>query len=207
MPVSYFPQQTIPSQTAEVPPVLLWKLADELSEVAVQYKEEPFQLRAGGQSHWYIDGRGPVAMHRVRGPLIARLALAKLNVQDLRPQVVTGMGVGGLAFAMNIRCAADMDLAQANDSREIGQRYGYGLHGASVHDTEVLVVDDTLSTGDSLITTIDMVREAGGRVVRAVTIFDRSDGLAAERIQTEHDVPVDWLFGFYEADGKLFPNI
>ena len=206
MSTSYSPELATPSQTLEIPPIALRVLADILTETAVQYSQEPYVLRAGGSSHYYIDGRGPATMHASRGLFIARLALARWNLSSTWPEAVVGMGVGGRALAMNIGWVSDMPVITANDSTS-KERYGYGLHGADIAGKDVVVVDDTLSTGDSLITTIQMARDAGAAVCGALTVFDRSDGVAADHVQQECGVQTDWLFSFDEASGRLFPNI
>src|SRR5439155_1750920 len=68
--------------------------------------------------------------------------------------------------------AIDADRRQARSGREF--RRGFTLRRGE----RVLVVDDILTTGGSLLETIDAVREGGGDVIGVAVLVDRSDGFA-----------------------------
>ena len=56
------------------------------------------------------------------------------------------------------------------------------IEGPDVAGRRVLVVEDTSTTGDSPVTALDALREAGAEVVGVATIVDRATG-AAEVIE------------------------
>ena len=58
------------------------------------------------------------------------------------------------------------------------------IEGTSVVGRPVLVVEDTSTTGGSVMTAVDAVREAGGNIVGVAVIVDRNTG-ARERIEAE----------------------
>ncbi|HEU4362395.1 MAG TPA: phosphoribosyltransferase family protein, partial [Mycobacterium sp.] len=58
------------------------------------------------------------------------------------------------------------------------------IEGTEVAGRRVLVVEDTSTTGGSVLTAVRAVREAGGEVVGVVTVVDRATG-AAEAIAAE----------------------
>jgi orotate phosphoribosyltransferase len=53
------------------------------------------------------------------------------------------------------------------------------IEGPDVAGRRVLVVEDTSTTGDSPLTALDALREAGAEVVGVATIVDRATGAAA----------------------------
>ena len=58
------------------------------------------------------------------------------------------------------------------------------IEGSDVSGQRVLVVEDTSTTGNSALTAVHAVREAGGEVVGVATVVDRATG-AAEAIEAE----------------------
>jgi orotate phosphoribosyltransferase len=58
------------------------------------------------------------------------------------------------------------------------------IEGAEVSGRAVLVVEDTSTTGNSALTAVRAVRDAGGHVVGVATVVDRATG-AAEAIEAE----------------------
>ena len=67
------------------------------------------------------------------------------------------------------------------------------IEGPDVAGRAVLVVEDTSTTGASVLTAVRAVREAGATVVGVATVVDRATG-AQEAIETE-GVPYRALLG------------
>ena len=58
------------------------------------------------------------------------------------------------------------------------------IEGSEVSGRRVLVVEDTSTTGNSALTAVHAVEDAGGEVVGVATVVDRATG-AAEAIEAE----------------------
>ena len=67
------------------------------------------------------------------------------------------------------------------------------IEGPDIAGRRVLVVEDTSTTGASVLTAVRAVREAGATVVGVATVVDRDTG-AREAIEAE-DVPYRALLG------------
>lgn len=184
--------------------------ADVLTERAVDYSDKPFNLRAGGESHWYIDHRKGLS----RGDLehaVGTLIVDRALTLGLPFERVAGGGVGGIGLAVvtgwiaderigNVQWViANLDITDTDDEQN-----GYGLHGGDVAGKNVLLVDDIGSTGSSLLELAEMVRLHGGHIQYAVTVSDRSQGKTARALA---DVGITYhpLLGFNEETGKLNP--
>ncbi len=196
----------LPNHTAEISPLVLHILARELADDGLQYSEKPFQLRAGGESYWYYDGRNAVMQYHP-GMLLAKLTALKIQLFGKTDFTrVAGMGVGGWAFARSISWVVDLPVVEGNDDKSPNQRYGYGLWGGTVPGENVLVADDTLTTGDSLRTLIGMVRDKDGIVDQAAVVTDRSNGEAGAAIYSELGVRVFSLFQMDGTNGLITPD-
>lgn len=191
----------LPNQTFDFPPAAMYEFGHELGRRGLEYEAKPFQLRAGGESHWYLDLRRALCTPFMVS-MVGKLLVAKTYWAGIDYSVLIGMGIGGLAPVGGIHMESPDDVlrAEANNDNSPGQRYGYGIWGAKVEGKKVLVADDTLTTGGSLITTIDMTIEAGGIVEDAVVVVDRSNGMAQRAVKEARDVNVHVLYEMKEDD-------
>jgi orotate phosphoribosyltransferase len=80
--------------------------------------------------------------------------------------------------------------------RKAQKSYGMGrqVEGPEVSGRNVVVLEDTSTTGGSALTAVEGVRKAGGNVVAVAVIVDRDTG-SKERIEAEAGVPYLYVFG------------
>lgn len=185
-----------------------FKLARTLAARGLRRLQTPVELRAGGRSHWYFDGREAISESTVLSDVAHRIVSRAWNI-GIPYRVVAGLGVEGRALSIGVasESAEGTKWVIANDDeadRDLSN--GFGLHGAPVSNERVLVVDGTATTGDSLGTLVGMVRAEEGIVTDAMVIVDRSHGRAAEAMGTL-GVKLISLFEFDEAGGLLRPVI
>lgn len=95
-------------------------------------------------------------------------------VRDLAPQVVLSPALGGIVIGQEVGRAlgARAIFAERQDGT-LTLRRGFVL----VPGDRVLVVEDVVTTGGSTRETIEVARAAGGQVVGAAAIIDRSGGM------------------------------
>ena len=119
--------------------------------------------------------------------LIERLPPVRGRLTPGAPlSAITWFRVGGPAEVL-FRPADREDLPAAMVSA-----YAYGedavveefIEGTEVAGRPVLVVEDTSTTGGSVLTAVEAVREAGGDIVGVAVIVDRDTG-AREKIEAE----------------------
>jgi len=141
-----------------------------------------FVLSSGATSDLYVDARA-TTLHASGSALVARLVLERL-----KSEVVA---VGGLTLGADpIACAvAAHSLAvlkrpvHAFLVRKEAKGHGTaqrieGMTNLAAGDA-VCVVEDTTTTGASLLRAVDAATEAGLRVVQCITLVDREEGAAA----------------------------
>src|SRR3990167_4119918 len=139
---------------------------DAFTPLAVRHEPIPFKLRSGVASNWYVDSRAGLSEGQLLSEA-AQLLIESTRDRQYKYDVVAGMGIAGTALANAIKVAEGIPGVEGNDDESLGQRYGYGLHGASVENQRVWMVDDVAMTGSSLIKLLDMIRGAGGEVDQA----------------------------------------
>ena len=152
-----------------------------LREKSVRFGE--FVLASGKTSDFYVDGR-QTSLHVEGAYLIATLVLARMHPET---QAVGGMTMG----ADPIACAtAAVSFGTSKPVHGFLIRKTPKGHGAgqSVEGmanlpagTPVTMVEDTTTTGGSLLRAIELAEEAGLRVVQCITVVDREEG-AKERL-------------------------
>jgi orotate phosphoribosyltransferase len=139
-----------------------------------------FVLASGRESDLYVDVRQTTL--NAEGSWV----VAKLILERLRPEVAA---VGGLTLGADpIACAvAPVAWAAGRTVHAFlirKEAKGHGtqewLEGKSSlpPGTKVAIVEDTTTTGGSLLTAIDRARASGLDVVQCITVVDRQEGAA-----------------------------
>ncbi|MGD9529255.1 orotate phosphoribosyltransferase [Pseudonocardia sp.] len=142
-------------------------------------------LSSGAQADYYIDLRR-VTLHHRAAPLIGRLL--RVLTADWAFDAVGGLTLGAdpVATAVLHAAAADGVAVDAFVVRKSTKQHGMQrlIEGPDVAGRRVLVVEDTSTTGSSVLTAVRAVRDAGAEVVGVVTVVDRDTG-AREAIEVE----------------------
>ncbi len=157
-------------------------LVSHLREHAVR-TDGPFRLRSGELSDWYIDARQTT----FSGEGARAVGAAMLEVIPDGVQAVGGMTMGAdpIAFATAIVAAEAGRSLSAFSIRKEAKDHGLGgrLVGPVGPGTRVAMLEDTTTTGGALLEAIDVARQEGLDIVRAVSLVDRSDGATGRRVE------------------------
>jgi orotate phosphoribosyltransferase len=134
-------------------------------------------LSSGREADWYVDLRR-VTLHHAAAPLVGRVMLDL--VADWEFDAVGGLTLGAdpVAAAM-LHAAADRGRAlDAFVVRKAEKTHGLQrrIEGPDVAGRRVLAVEDTSTTGSSVLTAVDALRDAGAEVVGVAVIVDRGAG-------------------------------
>jgi len=136
-------------------------------------------LSSGAEADWYLDLRR-VALHHAGGPLVGRVMLEL--TADWRYDAVGGLTLGAdpVAAAMLHAGAAAGRPVDAFVVRKQAKEHGMQrrIEGPDVAGRRVLAVEDTSTTGGSVLTAVQALRAAGAEVVGVAVIVDRGAGAA-----------------------------
>jgi orotate phosphoribosyltransferase len=128
-------------------------------------------LSSGREADYYVDLRR-ITLHREAAPLVGRVLLDL--TEDWRYDAVGGLTLGAdpVATAMLHASAGRLDAFVV---RKQGKAHGLQrrIEGPDVADRRVLAVEDTSTTGASVLTAVDALREAGAEVAGVAVIVDR----------------------------------
>ena len=147
------------------------------NDAVVHGKVTPVQWQ---EADYYVDLRR-VTLAAGAAPLVGR-AMLDLTA-DLDYDAVGGLTLGAdpVATAMLHSAAAG---AGARRLRRAQGRQGHGpqrrIEGPDVAGRRVLAVEDTSTTGGSVLTAVEALREAGADVVGVAVIVERGRGRAVE---------------------------
>lgn len=159
------------------------ELARLVSELSVVHGK--VTLASGKEADYYIDLRR-ATLHHAAAPLIGKL-LRQLTA-DWNYVAVGGLTLGAdpVATAMLHSAAADGVVLDAFVVRKNAKQHGLQrrIEGMEVAGQRVLAVEDTSTTGGSVLTAVEALREAGATVVGVATVVDRDTG-AREAIEKE----------------------
>jgi len=155
---------------------------------------EPVVLSSGRTADYYIDLRR-VTLSGVGAPLAGRLMLQL--TEDLDYDAVGGPALAAvpLADAMLHAAAAAGRSLDAFIVRGEAKKHGLQrlIEGPDVAGRRVLAVEDTSTTGSSVLTAVEALRNAGAEVVGVASLADRDTG-ARERIEAA-GLGYRYLFG------------
>jgi orotate phosphoribosyltransferase len=135
-------------------------------------------LSSGQQAEYYVDLRR-VTLHREAAPLVGRAMLDLAS--DWTYDAAGGLTLGAdpVATAMLHASAGTLDAFVVRKAEKV-----HGLQrrieGLDVGGRRVLAVEDTSTTGGSVLTAVDALREAGAKVVGVAVIVDRGARSAVE---------------------------
>ncbi|KAA8721172.1 orotate phosphoribosyltransferase [Corynebacterium spheniscorum] len=156
------------------------ELAELVKELAVVHGK--VTLSSGKEADYYVDLRRATLHHRA-SRLIGTL-LRQLTV-DWDYVAVGGLTLGADPVATALM-HAEGDPINAFVVRKEAKKHGMQrrIEGPDILGKRVLVVEDTTTTGNSPLTAVAALREAGAEVVGVATVVDRATG-AADVIRAE----------------------
>lgn len=148
------------------------RLAELVKELAVVHGK--VTLSSGKEADYYVDLRR-ATLHHEASRLIGSL-LRELTA-DWDFAAVGGLTLGADPVATSVIHADGRDI-DAFVVRKEAKKHGMQrrIEGTDVTGKKVLVVEDTTTTGNSPLTAVAALREAGAEVVGVATVVDRATG-------------------------------
>jgi len=134
-------------------------------------------LASGAVADYYIDLRR-ATLHHAAAPLVGTLLRQLTADWDYVAAGGLTLGADPVAVAMMHSAASDGEVLDAFVVRKATKEHGMQrrIEGTDVAGQRVLAVEDTSTTGGSVLTAVDALREAGADVVGVATVVDRDTG-------------------------------
>ena len=151
-----------------------------------------FTLKSGRASSWFIDSKQTICAPEVMVE-VASLVLEKVPADA---QAIGGltMGADGVSFISASVAATRGRLLRAFSVRKEVKDHGAGgrIAGTLLPGDRVVVTEDTVTRGTSLIEAANVISEFGAQVVLLLAVVDRG-GTAAD-MAAEHGWRFDAVF-------------
>jgi orotate phosphoribosyltransferase len=140
----------------------------EIGAVTLQ-PSSPFTWSSGLLSPIYCDNRLTMSYPEVRREIAAGL---KVLIEEHFPdaEVIAGTATAGIPHAAWASDLLELPMCYVR-SKAKGHGKGKQIEGKAEKGQKVVVVEDLISTGGSVITAVEALREAGCEVLGAVSIF------------------------------------
>ena len=186
-------------------------IAENLLSISAVFlrPDQPFTWASGIKSPIYCDNRLTLSNHEVRLNVENGLVqLIKANYPDA--EVLMGTSTAGIAHAAI--CAHIMGLPMGyvrSGAKDHGRQNQ--IEGKLNPGDKVVVVEDLISTGGSVIEVVDVLREAGAEVLGIVSIFTYGmkkgiDRLAAANVTNYSLCDLDTLAPVAADKGYIKPE-
>ena len=183
---------------------------DLLSIQAVFFRpNEPFTWASGIKSPIYCDNRLTLSSPEIRTHI--EEGLAEL-IKEHYPQaeVLMGTSTAGIAHAAITAHLMGLPMGYVRSGAKDHGR-GNQIEGRLVPGQKVVVVEDLISTGGSVIDVVEALREAGGEVLGIVSIFTYGmqksiDRLAAANVKNVSLTDFDNIARIAAETGYIEPQ-
>ncbi|RKT16831.1 orotate phosphoribosyltransferase [Streptomyces sp. 1114.5] len=144
-------------------------------------------LSSGKEADYYVDLRR-ITLDGEAAPLVGRVMLDATS--HLEYDAVGGLTLGAdpVAASMLHAAAARGQKLDAFVVRKAGKAHGLQrrIEGPEVKGRRVLAVEDTSTTGGSVLTAVEALREAGADVVGVAVIVERGGAAAVQEQGLEY---------------------
>ena len=172
-------------------------------------------LASGKKSPYYIDLRqtisSPITMDWIANSLM-RIIINEIGKDKI--DKILGVPTAGVPFATVVSQKLGIPLIYYRQARkEHGVRKK--IEGILDRNDRVLIIDDLITTGESVIETAEVVRDQGGVVNELVVLLDREQG-GQEKLRSSRIEPhvlfkisdsMDWLHKVGLIEDKVFDTV
>lgn len=168
------------------------ELLDHIKSKAIVHGK--VTLASGREADYYVDLRR-VTLDGVAAPLVGQVMRDLTTGLDFDAVGGLTLGADPVATAMLHAAAHEGRSLDAFVVRKEGKAHGLQrrIEGSEVAGRRVLAVEDTSTTGGSVLTAVEALREAGAEVIGVAVIVDRDTG-AKEKVE-EHGIPYLFAYG------------
>lgn len=183
---------------------------DLLSIKAVFFRpDEPFTWASGIKSPVYCDNRLTLTAPQVRTDVETALAQTiRENYPDA--EVLMGTSTAGIAHAAITAHIMGLPMGYVRSGHKDHGR-GNQIEGKLEKGQKVVVVEDLISTGGSVIEVVNVLREAGAEVIGIVSIFTYGmqkgiDRLSAANVKNISLTNFDVIANIASVEGYIKPS-
>ena len=171
--------------------------------------DEPFTWASSIKSPIYCDNRLTLSDHQVRTDVESGLA-ALVKEHYPEAEVLMGTSTAGIAHAAITAQMLELPMGYVRSGAKDHGRKNQ-IEGKLVPGQKVVVVEDLISTGGSVLEVVDVLRQAGAEVLGIVSIFTYGmkksvDRLAEANVKNVSLTDLDTVAAVAAAEGYIRPE-
>jgi orotate phosphoribosyltransferase len=164
----------------------------------------PFKLASGKTSTFYFECQ-KTTRHAAAMPLIGRVFLDRIREQGVEPQSVGGLAQGADPIAQAIAHTSleyGQRIVDSFSVRKEQKKHGTQrwIEGCAPAGAKVVIVDDVITTGGSVVMAIDRCEQEGLSILQVIVLVDREDGGLDTIKKRLPGVPVSAIFTKTQLD-------
>ena len=187
------------------------KIAKDLLKIQAVFlrPDEPFTWASGIKSPIYCDNRLTLSDHQVRLDVENGLAaIVKENYPEV--EVLMGTSTAGIAHAASTAHLMGLPMGYVRSGAKDHGRKNQ-IEGKLLPGQKVVVIEDLISTGGSVLEVVDVLRQAGAEVLGIASIFTYGmkksvDRLAEANVKNVSLTDLDTVAQVAAAEGYIRPE-
>ena len=187
------------------------KIAKDLLKIQAVFlrPDEPFTWASGIKSPIYCDNRLTLSDHQVRLDVENGLAaIVKENYPEV--EVLMGTSTAGIAHAAITAHLMGLPMGYVRSGAKYHGRKNQ-IEGKLLPGQKVVVIEDLISTGGSVLEVVDVLRQAGAEVLGIASIFTYGmkksvDRLAEANVKNVSLTDLDTVAQVAAAEGYIRPE-
>ena len=187
------------------------KIAKDLLKIQAVFlrPDEPFTWASGIKSPIYCDNRLTLSDPQVRQDVEEGLA-ETVRTHWPEAECLMGTATAGIAHAAITAQLMGLPMGYVRSGAKDHGRKNQ-IEGRLLPGQKVVVIEDLISTGGSVIEVVDVLREAGAEVLGIASIFTYGmkksvDRLAAAKIENVSLTDLDTVARVAAVDGYIRPE-
>ena len=171
--------------------------------------DEPFTWASGIKSPIYCDNRLTLSDHQVRLDVEQGLA-AIVKEHYPEAEVLMGTSTAGIAHAAITAHLLELPMGYVRSGAKDHGRKNQ-IEGKLLPGQKVVVIEDLISTGGSVLEVVDVLRQAGAQVLGIASIFTYGmkksvDRLAEAKVQNVSLTDLDTVAQAAAEEGYIRPE-
>ena len=187
------------------------KIAKDLLKIQAVFlrPDEPFTWASGIKSPIYCDYRLTLSDHQVRLDVESGLAaIVKENYPEV--EALMGTSTAGIAHAAITAHLMGLPMGYVRSGAKDHGRKNQ-IEGKLLPGQKVVVIEDLISTGGSVLEVVDVLRQAGAEVLGIASIFTYGmkksvDRLAEANVKNVSLTDLDTVAQVAAAEGYIRPE-
>lgn len=187
------------------------KIAKDLLKIQAVFlrPDEPFTWASGIKSPIYCDNRLTLSDHQVRLDVESGLAaIVKENYPEV--EALMGTSTAGIAHAAITAHLMGLPMGYVRSGAKDHGRKNQ-IEGKLLPGQKVVVIEDLISTGGSVLEVVDVLRQSGAEVLGIASIFTYGmkksvDRLAEANVKNVSLTDLDTVAQVAAAEGYIRPE-